>query len=247
MSPLPDPLRQSLFIAGTDTGVGKTWVATRLLAALGAAGLRAGAMKPVAAGAQMTSHGLRNDDGLALQFAAPVRLPYEWVNPCCLPDPTSPHLAAARFGQGVDIELIKSAFDRICAQTELIIVEGAGGWLAPIADPVRAGETGLTMADIARALGLPVLLVVGLRLGCLSHALLTAAAIERSGLALAGWVANPIDPDFADRTDYVESLRLRLPAPLLSIPCKCLMHHVRIQLQTVRIQRQSSPSGGFPT
>lgn len=211
-------LRQSLFIAGTDTGVGKTWVATRLLAALGEAGIRAGAMKPVAAGADMTSHGLRNDDALALQFAAPVRLPYEWVNPCCLPDPTSQHLAASRAGQRVDIPAIKSNFERIKAQTDVIVVESAGGWLAPIAAPDRAGEPGPTMEDIARALGLPVLLVVGIRLGCLSHALLTAAAIRESGLALAGWVANPIDPDFRDREHYVESLALRLPAPRVSIP-----------------------------
>jgi dethiobiotin synthetase len=215
---LPPQLRQSLFIAGTDTGVGKTWVATRLLAALGAAGLKAAGMKPVAAGAELTSHGLRNDDALALQFAAGVRLPYELVNPCCLPDPTSPHLAAARAGQCVDIPVIKSAFDHICSKTDVIIVESAGGWLAPIGNPSPAGQPGPTMEDIARCLGLPVLLVVGIRLGCLSHALLTAQAIERSGLPLAGWVANPIDPDFGDRQDYVESLRVRLRAPLVSIP-----------------------------
>jgi len=215
---LPLALRQSLFVAGTDTGVGKTWVSTRLLAALGAAGLRAAGMKPVAAGAELTSHGLRNDDALALQYAANVRLPYELVNPCCLPDPTSPHLAAARAGQGVDIASIKSAFDLIGTKTDIIIVESAGGWFAPIAAPPRSGEAGPTMEDIARALGLPVLLVVGIRLGCISHALLSAQAIRSAGLELVGWVANPIDPDFADRQDYVESLRLRLPAPLLSIP-----------------------------
>jgi dethiobiotin synthetase len=218
---LPAALRQSLFIAGTDTGVGKTWVATRLLAALGAAGIRAGGMKPVAAGAAATPEGLRNDDALALQSAAPARLPYELVNPCCLPDATSPHLAAVRAGQRVNIAQIKSAFDRICAETDVIIVESAGGWLAPIGDPPPSGDpgpqTGPTMEDVARALNLPVLLVVGVRLGCLSHALLTAAAIQRSGLVLAGWIANPVDPDFSDGPDYVESLRRRLPAPLLSI------------------------------
>jgi dethiobiotin synthetase len=215
---LPPVLRQSLFVAGTDTGVGKTWVCTRLLAAQGASGLRAAGMKPVAAGAELTSHGLRNDDALALQFAANVRLPYELVNPCCLPDPTSPHLAAARARQRVDIPSIKSAFDLISTKTDVIVVESAGGWLAPIADPPRPGEVGATMEDIARALGLPVLLVVGIRLGCISHALLSTQAIKSAGLPFAGWVANPIDPDFGDRQDYVESLRARLPAPLLSIP-----------------------------
>jgi dethiobiotin synthetase len=218
MSALPAALRQSLFIAGTDTGVGKTWVATRLLHAMRAAGLRAAGMKPVAAGAEMTSHGLRNDDALELQSASGVRLPYERVNPVCLPEPTSPHLAARRAGQNIDIRAIKAAFERISVETDVIVVEGAGGWLAPIGEPGQPGEAGPTLEDIAQALGLPVLLVVGVRLGCISHALLTAAAIQRSGLPLAGWVANPIDPDFADREDYVESLRTRLPAPLLSIP-----------------------------
>ena len=218
MNVLPAELRQSLFITGTDTGVGKTWVATRLLHAQGAAGLRAAGMKPVAAGAEMTSHGLRNDDALDLQAASSVRLPYEWVNPCCLPEATSPHLAARRAGQAINIGAIKQAFDRICAETDVIVVEGAGGWLAPIDEPARSGEAGPTMADIALALELPVLLVVGIRLGCISHALLTADAIQRSGLRWVGWVANPIDPDFADRDDYVQALRQRLPVPLLSIP-----------------------------
>ena len=218
MSALSPILRQSLFIAGTDTGVGKTWVATRLLKVLGREGLRAAGMKPVAAGAELTAHGLRNEDALALQSAAPVCLPYDWVNPCCLPAPTSPHLAARRAGQVVDTAAIRQAFDRIRAETELIIVESAGGWLAPIADPLAPGRNGPSMQDIALTLNLPVLLVVGMRLGCLSHALLTADAIARAGLPLAGWIANPIDPGFADQGDYVESLRLRLPAPLLSIP-----------------------------
>jgi dethiobiotin synthetase len=218
MNALPDALRQSLFIAGTDTGVGKTWVATRLLAALRGEGVKAAGMKPVAAGADKTRQGLRNDDALALMRESGVSLPYEWVNPCCLPTATSPHLAARRAGENVDIAAIKRAFERINAETDLIVVEGAGGWLAPIGEPSGSGDAGPTMADIARALRLPVLLVVGIRLGCISHALLTAAAIGRSGLPLAGWLANPIDPDFSDREDYVESLRLRLPAPLLSIP-----------------------------
>lgn len=218
MNDLPAALRQSLFVAGTDTGVGKTWVATRLLAALGAAGHRAAGMKPVAAGAQLTSHGLRNDDALALQYAASVRLPYELVNPCCLADATSPHLAARRAGKCVDISEIMSAFDRIRSESDVIIVESAGGWLTPVAHPARPGESGPSMQDIALALGLPVLLVVGIRLGCISHALLTASAIRASGLTLAGWVANPIDPGFPDRDDYVQSLRQMLSAPLLSIP-----------------------------
>lgn len=215
-SPVLHPsLRQSLFLAGTDTGVGKTWVATRLLEAHVTAGRRAAGMKPVAAGAEMTSHGWRNDDALDLAAAGNVHLPYEITNPCCFPDATAPHLAARRALSAVDIGVIRSVFDRIQRETDVIVVEGAGGWLAPIAAPFCRGEVGPTMADVARALGLPVVLVVGLRLGCLNHALLTAEAIQRSGLPFAGWIANPLDPAFADVADYVESLADRLPGPLL--------------------------------
>src|SRR5690606_12903299 len=132
--------------------------------------------------AAMSPHGLRNDDALELAAAGNVRLPYALVNPVCLPAATSPHLAAMRAGVRIDIDQIKSAFDQIRARTELIIVEGAGGWLAPVGPPAHPGEPGPTMADVASGLGLPVVLVVGVRLGCLNHALLSAAAIERSGL-----------------------------------------------------------------
>ena len=208
-------LRQSLFIAGTDTGVGKTFVATRLITALAAAGHRVAGMKPVAAGAEWTSHGLRNDDALDLAAAGSLRLPYELVNPVCLPEATSPHLAAERAGKSIDVTSIVQAFDAIRERADVIIVEGAGGWLAPIGPPTQPGSTGPTMQEVALALGLPVVLVVGLRLGCLSHALLTAAAIERSGLPLAGWIANPVDRDFRDGPACMQSLQARLFAPLL--------------------------------
>jgi len=217
MSALQPALRQSLFIAGTDTGVGKTWVATRLLQALSATGIRVAAMKPVAAGAVPGAQGPRNEDALALMAAANVPLPYELVNPCCLLAATSPHLAARREGRVVDMDTIKSAFAQIRLVSDVIIVEGAGGWLAPIGDPPGPGTIGPTLQEIALSLGLPVLLVVGIRLGCISHALLTAAAIERAGLPLAGWIANPIDPGFADEAENVQSLSLRLPAPRLSV------------------------------
>lgn len=212
---LPPALRQSLFIAGTDTGVGKTWVATRLIAALAASGLRVVGMKPVAAGAELTSHGWRNDDALDLAAAGNVRLPYALTNPVCLPRATSPHLAARAASAQVRLPEISAAFESIRARTDAIIVEGAGGWFAPIADPEEPGTAGPTMEDVALALDLPVVLVVGIRLGCLSHALLTAAAIERSGLPLAGWIANPVDPQFADTAAYIDSLRLRLRCALL--------------------------------
>ncbi len=218
MSALPPALRQSLFIAGTDTGVGKTWVATRLLRALSASGIRAAGMKPVAAGADVGPEGPRNEDAVALLAAAGVSLPYDLVNPCCLLHATSPHLAAARERTCIDIAAISAAYDGIRRASDAIIVEGAGGWLAPVGDPAQSGSPGPTMQEVAIALDLPVLLVVGIRLGCLSHALLTADAIQRCGLPLAGWIANPIDPHFTDGPQYVESLALRLPAPRLSLP-----------------------------
>jgi dethiobiotin synthetase len=211
---LHQALRQSLFIAGTDTGVGKTTVAVQLLRALAGTGLKVAAMKPVAAGATMTPHGWRNDDALDLAAAANVRIPYEWLNPCCLPEPTSPHLAAQDAGTSIEMAPILSAFEQIKARSELIIVEGAGGWLAPVSSGGPQGRF-QTMQDVALALGLPVVLVVGLRLGCLNHALLTAAAIERAGLPLAGWIPNPIDPHFADAGRYIDFLAGHLAAPLL--------------------------------
>src|SRR5690606_14248278 len=147
-APLPPAVPRSLFVAGTDTGVGKTWVATRLLAALTAVGHRAVGMKPVAAGAEWTSHGLRNEDALDLAAAGNVRLPYEWTNPVCLERATSPHLAAREAESMIDLAAIQSAYASIRSKADIVIVEGAGGWLAPIADPPRAGETGPTMQDV---------------------------------------------------------------------------------------------------
>lgn len=212
----PHPLlRQSLFVAGTDTGVGKTWVSVQLLRALTAAGHAAAGMKPVAAGVIDTPDGLRNEDALALAGAAGMSLPYQLINPICLERPTSPHLAAMDAGVQVNIDNITQAYAAIRSRSDLVLAEGAGGWLAPIGPPACPGSDGPTMQDVALALDLPVLLVVGIRLGCLSHALLTADAIRRSGLPLLGWAANCLDPGFGDTDRYVESLKERLPEPLL--------------------------------
>ncbi len=221
MNTLDPLLRQSLFVAGTDTGVGKTWVATRLLQALAASGLRAAGMKPVAAGAVATPVGLRNDDALALAMAGNVELPYEALNPYCLAQATSPHIAAKNAAISIDISFIIRQYALISAKSDIVVVEGAGGWLAPIGDPVIGGSSGPTMADVAAALQLPVLLVVGMRLGCISHALLTADAIRARGLRLAGWCANPIAAEFlpgsAAYAGYLEALQQRLPAPRLQV------------------------------
>jgi dethiobiotin synthetase len=221
--PLHPALRQNLFIAGTDTGVGKTWVTVRLLECWKRAGYRVAGMKPVAAGAERTADGLCNEDALALLAASNVPLSYARCNPVCLARPTSPHLAAEEIGIDIDIDLIEGEFRGIVSITDFVAVEGAGGWFTPIADPrpFVQGRCALedgTMADIAGRLRLPVLLVVGIRLGALNHALLTAEAIARTGLPLAGWVANPIAPDFGDYAAYVESLERRLPAPRVELP-----------------------------
>jgi dethiobiotin synthetase len=199
---------RGLFIAGTDTGIGKTRVATRLIREQVAQGLKVAAMKPVASGATATPQGLRNDDALALIAASNLPLPYELVNPYCFAPPTSPHLAARAAGVSIDPGRVFEAYATLAQGADVVIVEGAGGWLAPVSDS-------LSMADIAFALGLPVVLVVGLRLGCLNHALLSADAVRATGLVLQGWYANQIEPQFEPLGDYLDSLRLRLAAPQL--------------------------------
>jgi dethiobiotin synthetase len=201
-------LARGVFIAGTDTEVGKTRIAVALVRALADAGLKVAAMKPVAAGAIETPDGLRNADALDLIAAANVQATYGTVNPFCLAEPTSPHIAARSAGIRIDRAVIEREYSKLAADADLVVVEGAGGWLAPISDTE-------TMQDVARALNLPIILVVGLRLGCLNHALLTAQAVRAAGLTLAGWVANHIEPRFAHAKDNVALLEHRLPAPLL--------------------------------
>jgi dethiobiotin synthetase len=197
------------FVTGTDTGVGKTLFAVSLLAGLARAGFKAAGMKPVASGCRETPEGLRNEDAERLMAASSVPLAYEEINPYALAPPVAPHLAAAAAGIEISLENILEHFDRLRARAEFVVVEGAGGWFVPL------GPT-LTMADLARALGLPVILVVGLRLGCLNHALLTAEAIGRMGCPLAGWVANRIDPEMMLVEQNIETLRERLAAPLIA-------------------------------
>jgi dethiobiotin synthetase len=196
------------FITGTDTEVGKTWIATTLLRALAAEGQRVIGMKPIAAGATRTAEGLRNSDALALAAASTVAIRYEQTNPYCLIDPISPDIAAGWAGITIDIDTIRGVYRDLTKLADSVIVEGAGGWLAPI-------NRTQTMADLAVALQLPVVLVVGLRLGCVNHALLSAAAIEASGLPLLGWVANQIDPHYEALQENLANLRLRIAAPQL--------------------------------
>lgn len=196
------------FITGTDTGVGKTLVSAALLTALASAGQRAVGMKPVASGCQSTSQGLRSADAEALRVAGNVAADYEDVNPYALAAPTAPHLAAAAAGVQIDVATIRRHYASLATGADAVVVEGVGGWLVPISRTQ-------TMADVVRALELPVILVVGMRLGCLNHALLTQRAIAANGCRLVAWVANTLEIDAPD--GYVEALADFLDAPCLGV------------------------------
>jgi dethiobiotin synthetase len=197
---------RSLYVTGTDTGIGKTVASSALLHALRLRGLRAVGMKPLASGCDHTPAGWRNDDALALQAASDPRPGYADVNPYALPLPLAPELAAREAGAGIEMATIRAAYARLRAQADAVVVEGVGGWAAPL-------SASIDQADVVRALDLPVLLVVGLRLGCLNHAYLTARAIAADGCRLAGWIGNSIDPGMARRDDNLALLAARIPAP----------------------------------
>lgn len=202
---------RGFFVTGTDTGIGKSWCAAALLAALRRRGYTVAGMKPVASGCTLTAAGPRSDDALLLmEHGSPPAPPYELCNPYALIAPIAPHLAARQQGLTIRLGRIVEALDTLREDADFVVVEGVGGWRAPINEDEDAG-------DIARAGDLAVILVVGIRLGCLNHALLTADAILRSGARLAGWIANEIDPAALCRDENIESLRRRLPAPLLGV------------------------------
>lgn len=199
------------FVTGTDTGVGKTTASCALLAAAKAKGLRTCAVKPVAAGCEQTPEGLRNDDALALMAAMTEVMVYEEVNPIALAEPLSPHLAALHAGRRLTVAqiggLVRGALSR---RVDFAVVEGAGGWRVPISDRE-------IMSDLPRALGLPVILVVGLRLGCLNHAILTTEAMARDGVRLAGWIGSVLEPEMAALEGNIGTLKTILPMPCLGI------------------------------
>ncbi len=200
--------RRGPYITGTDTGIGKTVVSCALLHALRGRGQRAVGMKPVASGCESTPQGWRNDDALALQSASDPRPEYADLNPYALPLPLAPELAARDAGVDIDLATILAAHACLQAQADVVIVEGVGGWAAPLSASLR-------QADVVRSLDLPVVLVVGLRLGCLNHAILSAGAITADGCLLAGWIGNAIDPQMACREEHRGMLESRIQAPCL--------------------------------
>jgi dethiobiotin synthetase len=202
-------MTRGVFVTGTDTGVGKTLTCAALIHALRAAGAKPVPMKPIAAGAAEVDGRMINEDTLALMHAAGLGVDAASdVTPLLLREPMAPHLAAAREKRRIELEPIRAAFLRMCAAGDFVVVEGVGGFVVPLDDR-------LDTVDLARTLHLPVLLVVGMRLGCLNHALLTARAIEASGLPFAGWIANHVDRGMAVPDENVAALKARLGAPLL--------------------------------
>jgi len=195
------------FITGTDTSVGKTLISCALLHGFAAQGKRVIGMKAIAAGCD--AYG-QNDDVLQLRAASNVPAGNEQINPYCFEPAVAPHLAAQLAGISIDFARIAAAYAELAAQADVVIVEGAGGLLVPLA---AAQDS----SDLMRELGLPVILVVGMRLGCLNHALLTVEAIAARGLVLAGWVANVLDADMAMLDENIAALRQRIAAPLLGV------------------------------
>ena len=208
-------MTHGIYVTGTDTGIGKTHVAVELLRALEKQGVRAVGMKPVASGCIYTQSGWRNDDALALQAKSADLPAYDLVNPFALPLATAPEIAAAAGGIEVTLAPILAAFQQLATRADFVVVEGVGGWAAPLA-------TTLDQSDLVRALALPVVLVVGLRLGCINHARLTLAALRGAQIDVRGWIANAVDPTFEHRDATVALLRARLAC----VPCLGILPHV---------------------
>lgn len=200
----------SLFITGTDTEIGKTYIACALLNVWRAQGVHAVGMKPIATGAVAGPTGLRNDDAERLLALSHPGLCYDDVNPICLAAPTAPQIAAEVAGVTLDLSAALSAYRRCAAQAEIVLVEGLGGWMVPL-------TAERVLADLVRDLALSVVLVAGVRLGAINHTLLSARAIAEDGCRLVGWIANLIDPDYAYADASVEILAARINAPLLGV------------------------------
>jgi dethiobiotin synthetase len=199
---------QSFFITGTDTECGKSEITLALMHLLQARGHRVLGMKPVASGAEPTQDGLRNEDARRIQQQGSADVPYELVNPYAFGPPIAPHIAARQAGESIRFQLLRKNLQALSDQADFVLVEGVGGWKVPL------GPDG-DVSDLAAHLGLPVILVVGMKLGCINHALLTADAIVADGSSLAGWVANQIDPGMLEMESNLETLREGIDAPCL--------------------------------
>lgn len=204
-------MNKGCFITGTDTGVGKTLVTAGLIRLFSEDGIKVAGMKPIASGCELTDQGLRNEDAIMIMQESNVDLEYELINPYAFEPPVSPHFAASECDRKILLDQIIEKFTAISAQADLVIVEGVGGWQVPLSDDQN-------VSDLAEKLNLPVILVVGLRLGCINHALLTADAIRQKGLSLIACVASQIDPEYQRLDETLETLEKRLGIPVQLIP-----------------------------
>jgi dethiobiotin synthetase len=220
---------KTVFITGTDTDAGKTYVSSLLLKAVNQKGLRSVGFKPIAAGCEQTADGLRNEDALALQSAASVKLPYDLINPISFEPPIAPHIAAAQLQQEIDMGLVLASLNKLQNENaDLLLVEGAGGWRLPVimptllsvsrsslnANKVHNSEV-VYLSDFVSERQLPVVLVVGMKLGCLNHAALTLEQIKRDNCVVIGWIANQVDPNMDCYALNLASLHALLDAPFL--------------------------------
>ncbi|NPE53370.1 ATP-dependent dethiobiotin synthetase BioD [Dickeya dadantii] len=196
------------FVTGTDTEVGKTVASVALLQAARQAGYRTAGYKPVASGCEVTPQGIRNGDALQLQANSSVALPYDAVNPLAFLEPTSPHIVSAVEKRPIAFSTLSDGLRALERQADWVLVEGAGGWFTPLSERH-------TFADWVREETLPVILVVGVKLGCINHAMLTAQAVRQAGLRLAGWIANVVQPPGRRHQAYLQTLQERIPAPML--------------------------------
>ena len=200
----------SYFIAGTDTDIGKTVVTSGLLRALARSGRTAIGMKPVASGAELADDGLRNRDAIQLLANSNRKLPYKTINPVVFADPTSPNIAAALAGAEIRSEQILPSYTTCRQNADIVLVEGVGGWRVPFSESMQT-------VDLVRQMNLAVVLVCGIRLGCINHSLLSASAIVDDGIQLAGWIANTVDPDYTYGADTIKTIGRAISAPLLAV------------------------------
>lgn len=205
-------LPRHFFVTGTDTGVGKTTVTVRLMQQLIAQGFTVIGMKPVASGCEWLAGRWQNEDVRQLTAASNVKAPPELINPYCFDPPIAPHIAAEQAGVTIDLSVIQSAYTQLTTMADVVIVEGAGGLLVPL-------NSKQSLADLIQVLNIPALVVVGMRLGCINHALLTAQVLQQQGIRFCGWVANSIDPQMSMPQENLQTLIESLQqAPLLEIP-----------------------------
>lgn len=223
-----------IFVTGTDTGVGKTLVSAALVHYFARQGLKTAGLKPVSAGCVRADGGWLSEDVVQLRAAGNLILPPEVVNPYAFEPPLAPHIAATMAAVRIELDVIAAAYAEAARQADVLVVEGVGGFRVPLND---AEDT----ADMAVRLGLPVVLVVGMRLGCLNHALLTAESIAGRGLKLAGWVANGIDPDMDAQPENLSALHARLPASCLGV----VSYQLGMGFQRVEAELDQSAMGDF--